>query len=103
MSTVLKYEGRPCGRCGGTVRYSSNGHCVNFDCNHGPRKPREAKTVTLEASEIRWLQETSNVAHQHFGVSFADDFAKRVSEYAITKYRKMINKRKRRGTSLSDN
>lgn len=29
-----KYEGSPCRRCGGTIRYKSNKHCINTECCH---------------------------------------------------------------------
>jgi hypothetical protein len=34
FTNALKYEGRPCRRCGGTVRYVKNRHCINKGCNH---------------------------------------------------------------------
>lgn len=34
VKMASKYEGTPCRRCGGTVRFKSNGHCVNKGCSY---------------------------------------------------------------------
>lgn len=52
-ANIQTYEGRPCKRCGGTTRYTSNGHCIYNSIHFYQRQDRQVteRQVARSASE----------------------------------------------------
>lgn len=69
---AITYTGRPCPRCGGTLRYISTRRCV--PCGNGDNKTRRARGRVLTPAEMHanYLRRGQRTAQLHMGTQMPE-------------------------------
>lgn len=84
MTRGAKYDGRPCARCGGTLRYRSNKNCVyctvrNHERYKAYRQTEEYKAKARAYSRKRYADNPEHVK----GIAHASQLRKKLQAHGV--------------------